>query len=53
MKKYIKPELNTTLFETEDVITASGDLPVTSADTPSTYDGAVKLGTISANAFGE
>lgn len=52
MKKYIKPELNTTLFETEDVITASGDIPV--ADTPSTFEGAVKLGTISAaDAFGE
>lgn len=51
MKKYIKPEMNATLFETEDVITASGDLPV--AETPRTFEGAVSLGAIEADAFGK
>lgn len=35
MKKYITPEMEITEFETEDVITTSGDIPNDEFDNPS------------------
>lgn len=48
MKSYVKPELNTTLFETEDIITASGNTQPT-AVAPRTFSTAVETPAVDAS----